>query len=71
MSVIHSVHADPNVFSTRTVHAIKAALETAVLIRVWELVAIMLTVELRTTFPFAAAKKPTLAILTDLAVLFP
>ena len=42
MLAILIVHVDQNVFSTRTAHAIKAALETVALILVLELAAITL-----------------------------
>ena len=48
----------------------RAALKIDALILVKAYVVQMPTVELPITFPFAAAKSPTLEILTDLAVQF-
>jgi|LakMenEpi03Aug12_release.lakeMendotaPanAssembly.Ray.scaffolds.fasta_scaffold209856_1 hypothetical protein len=70
MLAIRSARADLNVFWIRIVLVKRAALKIDALILVKAHVVQMPTVELPITFPFAAAKSPTLEILTDLAVQF-
>ena len=70
MSEIRTVLVDLNVFSTRTVHAIKAVPVTVVSIHARELAESTPIVEWPITFLFAVAKNPTLEIHTDLVVLY-